>query len=201
MITNGQYIKQYLIDAGSRGATISDIHKSRKNNPDVLYKRGTYSSFIRFFRWFIDLKWVEQTGEKEKAVAKGDSHPLSTPRIYYRITEKGLSHDDNDWSDPIAFAHPEWAGNERAKKYRLPTGKKRGRPRVGKVIKEKPVKVVKERKPRKKKVEVELTQQEKDDVIKEFMQIFGRRPTQVEMVELWTEEMKIKQKKLEEEGE
>jgi len=41
---------------------------------------------------------------------------------------------------------------------------------------------------------VGLTLEEKEAVINEFKQIFGRDPTRLEMVELYTEELKLKTK-------
>jgi len=205
MPTTGQWIREELLSAGDKGVVIADLHKKRKVQHaelGITYKGGTYMSFVRLFRWLIDLGWVEQTGETEKAFAKGDAYELKSPRTYYRLTKEGLLRPIEDFYDLIATIHPEWSGSLRSSKYRLPTGKPRGRPRIGppkikKLVKPPEVKkpVVKKPKP----VVVELTEKEKAGLIKEFREIFKRRPTKAEIYELFLEEVKLRQRKAREE--
>jgi hypothetical protein len=77
--------------------------------------RMRYSSFTRYFRFFIQLGWVERTGEVEGSLIGGPegTHPPQTtprgtvlvevpqPRIYYRLTPKGREAGLVELSDPI----------------------------------------------------------------------------------------------------
>ena len=205
MPTNGQWIKEELVSAASKGVVIADLHKKRKARHEELgitYRKGTYSSFVRLFRWLIDLKWVEQTGEMETAFAKGNDHELKGSRIYYRLTTEGLAHSETDWYDPLATKHPEWAGSERRKKYVLPTGKPRGRPRIGPPVIKKPPKPPRVRKPKVvKPIEVVLTEKEKAKLIEDFVEVMDREPTREEIFTLFEEEVKIRRRGKREEKE
>jgi hypothetical protein len=77
--------------------------------------RMRYSSFARYFRFFIQLGWVERTGEVEGSLIGGpesarlpEETPRGTvlvevpqPRIYYRLTPKGRGAKLVELSDPI----------------------------------------------------------------------------------------------------
>ena len=77
--------------------------------------RMRYSSFTRYFRFFMQLGWVERTGEVEGSLIGGpeNAHPPQTtprgtvlvevpqPRIYYRLTPKGKEAALVELSDPI----------------------------------------------------------------------------------------------------
>jgi len=77
--------------------------------------RMRYSSFARYFRFFIQLGWVERTGEVEGSFIGGPENvrpPQTTPRetvlvevpqprIYYRLTPKGKAATIVQLSDPI----------------------------------------------------------------------------------------------------
>lgn len=203
-MTNGEFIRQRLIEAGDRGVVIADLHRERKANHielGVIYKGGTYQSFSRLFYFLEQLKWVEPTGVKEPGITKGDAHRLLSSRTYYRITSEGLAHLEVDWTDPIAVLHPEWAGSSRSLKYRVPTGMPRGRPRVAppKVRVEKPPSPPAKRVPKKVVPTVELTEGDKNRVVSEFRELFSREPTRLEIYDLFKEELKMKQKRLAEE--
>jgi len=119
MITTGAFIRDRLIEAGDKGCCIADLHKKRKQSHEILgliYRDGTYYSFIRFFGWYKQLGFVEKTGETEVAFGKGSTNELKSPRIFYRITSEGLSRSAEDWGDPIGIVHPHWAGSLRSKK-------------------------------------------------------------------------------------
>ena len=215
MPTNGQFIRSKLIEAGDKGVVIADLHKERRANWRELgltYKTGTYHSFARLFYFLEQLGWVETTGETEISHAKGTISELLSPRTYYRITNEGLAHDEIGWTDPLAALHPEFSGSERASKYRLPTGRPRGRPRIGPPVVKKPTRLPKVRKPRVKKVpEVVLTEEEKERVVREGIGILKeaaertgriyREPTRAEIYEWFLEELKLKQRRVKEEEE
>ena len=97
--------------------------------------------------------------------------------------------------------HPEWAGSERSSKYRLPSGKPRGRPRIGPPVIKKLPKPPKVKKPRvRKPVEVVLTEEGKTKLIEDFKDVMEREPTKDEIYTLFLEEVKIRQRKAKEEG-
>ncbi len=204
MPTNGQFIRLRLVEAADEGVVIADLHRERKSNwrsLGIAYKKGTYQSFARLFYWLVQLGWVELTGITETSHTKGGHLEVLSPRTYYRITSTGLSHPEIEWTDLIVIAHPEWSGSERARRYRLPSGRPRGRPRIGPPIKKKERKVPKVRKPKRVIPEVVLNENEKERVIKEFIEIFNREPTRLEIYELFSEELKLKQRKAKEEAE
>jgi hypothetical protein len=77
--------------------------------------RMRYSSFTRYFRFFIQLGWVKRTGEVEGSLIGGpeDTRPpqktphgtvlveVPQPRIYYRLTSEGEKAALVELSDPI----------------------------------------------------------------------------------------------------
>ena len=205
MPTTGQWIRQRLIEAAEKGVVIADLHKERKANWRELgipYRGGTYPTFVRLFRWLIDLGWVERTGETEAAFIKGTTQELKSPRIYYRLTAEGLSRPEEDYYDLIATVHPEWSGSQRSSKYRLPTGEPRGRPRIAPPKVKKPLALPRVKKPRViKPLEPVLLEEEKQKLIKDFIEVMDREPTRMEIFTLFEEEVKLRQRKeVEEEG-
>ncbi len=201
MLTTGQFIRSKLVGAAKKGVVIADLHKERKANwreLGITYKNGTYHSFARLFYFLEQLAWVKTTGETEVSHAKGVISELLSPRTYYRITDEGLAHDEFDWTDPLAALHPEFSGNARASKYRLPSGRPKGRPRIGPPVIKKPLKPPKIRKPLVKVLhEVTLTEEEKKQLIDEFYELMEphRYPTKAEIYELFIEELKLKRRK------
>jgi hypothetical protein len=109
MITNGQFIRQCLIEAGDRGCVMADIHKQRKAKSKelgLIYKGGTYYSFSKLLFFLKKLGWIEPTGEAELSHTKGNEHSLVASRTYYRITPEGLSHPEKDWANPKLLLYP-----------------------------------------------------------------------------------------------
>jgi hypothetical protein len=77
--------------------------------------KARYHSFSRYFHWLKQLDWVERTGEEEKATIQGyleelGKPPEAPPRIYYRLTRKGIEAPLYQWSNPLATCHPEIGG-------------------------------------------------------------------------------------------
>ena len=135
-----QWIRQRLIEAEPRGYVCADLHRERKQVSKSVYRGGTYDSFRKFFWLLYRLGYIKPTGEEEISFIKGTAIEFSrkgtvegipegnVPRIYYRITDKGLSV--TDWGDPIAIKYPKFAGYKgRCKPYRKKTGRPIGRPR------------------------------------------------------------------------
>ena len=94
--------------------------------------RMRYSSFARYFRFFIQLGWVQRTGEVEGSLIGGpeDTHsPRATPRgtvlvevpqprIYYRLTAKGKEATLVELSDPIMTIYNYSRERRSRKKYK-----------------------------------------------------------------------------------
>lgn len=65
-----------------------------------------YHSFQRYFHWLKQLGWVEFTGKEEKASMQ-DYYPEAPPRRFYRLTKKGKSAPNQEWSNPQMTLYPE----------------------------------------------------------------------------------------------
>lgn len=202
MPTTGQFIRERLVEAAKKGVVIADLHKERRANwreLGLVYKTGTYQSFCRLFFFLEQLKWVERTDKTEASHAKGGITELIAPRIYYRITDEGLAHGIIDWTDPLSAKYPELTGSARATKYRLPSGRPRGRPRLGPPVVKRPPKPRVVKPPKVKIPEIILTEEDKKKLIDDFIEVMEREPTKAEIYELFLEEVKIRQRKVKEE--
>jgi hypothetical protein len=58
-----------------------------------------YHSFVTYFSNIKKLGWVEPSGVVEPSEFQ-DNYPKGNPRIYYRLTQVGLSAPDYLWADP-----------------------------------------------------------------------------------------------------
>jgi len=133
----GTWIRDRLLEAGSNGTTVADLHRIRTQlgvgfiDEDTVYKGGTYNTFARYFHWLKQLGFVEEVRIEPSTTKGRDDAPEKEyrPRHYYRISDKGRRASIDEWRDPIATLHPEWTPTERKRRYRPPTGRPRGRPR------------------------------------------------------------------------
>ncbi len=68
-----------------------------------------YNSFHRYFHWLKQLGWVEPTGYEEKSAVQEimPDYPQAPPKIYYRLTKKGIEAPDFQWSNPQLTLYPE----------------------------------------------------------------------------------------------
>ncbi len=68
-----------------------------------------YNSFHRYFHWLKQLGWVEPTGHEEKSAVQEvmPDYPEAPPKIYYRLTKKGIEAPDFQWSNPQLTLYPE----------------------------------------------------------------------------------------------
>jgi hypothetical protein len=64
-----------------------------------------YHSFQRYFHWLKQLSWVERTGEEEPASMQ-EYCAEAPPRIYYRLSAKGIAAPDHEWSRPQLVLYP-----------------------------------------------------------------------------------------------
>ena len=132
MPTTPTFIRGRLVAAGGRGCVSSDLFRDRKDpHFGVYHRNGTFYSWSKLWNVLVRLEWIELTGETEPAFVKGTTIRLAKDRQYYCITAKGLIASGDDWADPLGALYPQWKGSKRGKKYYLPTGGKRGRPRIG----------------------------------------------------------------------
>jgi len=124
-------------EAARRGKPMTHEEIERKRNyyleriPAKL-TRMRYSSFTRYFRFFIQLGWVARTGEVEGSLIGGpkDAHaPQATPRgtvlvevpqprIYYRLTSKGKEATLVELSDPLQTIYNYSREQRSRKKYK-----------------------------------------------------------------------------------
>jgi len=68
--------------------------------------RMRYSSFTRYFRFFMQLGWVERTGKIETSAFQ-EKYPPAPPRVFYRLTAAGRAASDAEWSNPIVVLYPD----------------------------------------------------------------------------------------------
>jgi len=66
------------------------------------FRRPNYSSFSRYFHWFLILGLIERTDRREPAI-----YDFLEERVFYRLTDKGKA-EVSAWEDPVRAAHPEF---------------------------------------------------------------------------------------------
>ena len=107
----GLFTKQYFVKHGE--ACAADIYRAlgeeieRLNNErieigEAPIRRPNYSSFSRYFHWFLILGLVERTDRREPAI-----YDFLQEKVFYTLTEKGRA-EVRGWEDPILVAHPEF---------------------------------------------------------------------------------------------
>lgn len=106
----GIFTSAYLLQ--HQEACVADIYSGLSREIDRLnaertaigekpIRRPNYSSFARYFHWFVLLNLVERTGRREPA-----AYPFLRQRVFYRLTDKGRT-ETRAWQDPISVRHPE----------------------------------------------------------------------------------------------
>jgi hypothetical protein len=65
-----------------------------------------YHSFLMYFGVLKRLGWVEATQETEPSSIQ-ENYPPAPSRVYYRLTEKGITAEDELWSNPLFTLYPE----------------------------------------------------------------------------------------------
>ena len=81
---------------------IERVNKERLEIGEAPFRRPNYSSFSRYFHWFLILGLIERTDRREPAI-----YSFLEKRVFYRLTSKGKAEKEA-WQDPIAAAHPEF---------------------------------------------------------------------------------------------
>ena len=107
----GLFTKQYFEKHGE--SCCADIYRAlseeieRLNNERIgigekPFRRPNYSSFSRYFHWFLIMGLIERTEKQESAI-----YDFLQKRVFYRLTEKGKAEVEA-WEDPVRAAHPEF---------------------------------------------------------------------------------------------
>ena len=78
------------------------LNKERIEIREKPFRRPNYSSFSRYFHWFLILKLIERTDKREPAI-----YGFLEERVFYRLTDKGKA-EVKAWEDPVRAAHPEF---------------------------------------------------------------------------------------------
>jgi len=78
------------------------LNKGRIEIAEAPFKRPNYSSFARYFHWFLILGLIERTDRREAAI-----YDFLEKRVFYRLTDKGKVEEEA-WQDPVRAAHPEF---------------------------------------------------------------------------------------------
>ncbi len=84
------------------GEEIERLNTARAEIEEAPFRRPNYSSFSRYFHWFLILGLIERTDKKEPAI-----YGFLQERVFYRLTDKGKV-EEAAWQDPVRAAHPEF---------------------------------------------------------------------------------------------
>ena len=107
----GLFTKRYFEQHGEACAAdiyydlseeIRRLNVARAEIGEAPFRRPNYSSFSRYFHWFLILKLIERTDKRERAI-----YDFLQKRVFYRLTDKGKAEEEA-WQDPVRAAHPEF---------------------------------------------------------------------------------------------
>lgn len=107
----GLFAKAHLAERGEACAAdvyralseeIARLNGERTQIGDKPLRRPNYSSFSRYFFWFLKLGLIERTDRREPAI-----YDFLKQRVFYRLTSKGKS-EVRAWEDPVRASHPEF---------------------------------------------------------------------------------------------
>ena len=107
----GLFTKQYFEKHGE--ACAADIYRALSEEIERLneergeigekpFRRPNYSSFSRYFHWFLILGLIERTDRREPA-----TYRFLEEKQFYQLTAKGRA-EEKAWEDPVRTAHPEF---------------------------------------------------------------------------------------------
>lgn len=107
----GLLTKGYLVEHGEACAAdiyyalsqeIERLNKERIEIGERPLRRPNYSSFSRYFHWFLILGLIERTDKREPTI-----YDFLQKRAFYRLTEIGKA-EAKAWEDPVRAVHPEF---------------------------------------------------------------------------------------------
>jgi len=81
---------------------IERLNEERVEIGEKPFRRPNYSSFSRYFHWFLLLGLIERTDKREPAI-----YDFLQERVFYRLTNKGKTEVEA-WQDPLRTVHPEF---------------------------------------------------------------------------------------------
>ena len=81
---------------------LETLNRERTEIGEAPFRRPNYSSFSRYFHWFLILKLIERTDKREPAI-----YDFLQERVFYRLTDEGKV-EVSAWEDPVRAAHPEF---------------------------------------------------------------------------------------------
>jgi len=81
---------------------LETLNRERVEIGEKPFERPNYSSYSRYFHWFLILKLIERTGKEEASI-----YPFLQRRVFYKLTNKGKIEVEA-WEDPVRFRHPEF---------------------------------------------------------------------------------------------
>ena len=108
----GIFTKRFFVDHDEACAAdiyyalseeIERLNAARAEIEEAPFRRPNYSSFSRYFHWFLILGLIERTDKKEPAI-----YVFLQERVFYRLTAKGRV-EVSAWEDPVRTAHPEFS--------------------------------------------------------------------------------------------
>jgi hypothetical protein len=81
---------------------IERLNVARAEIGEAPFRRPNYSSFSRYFHWFLILGLIERTDKREPAI-----YDFLEERVFYKLTDKGRA-EVRGWEDPVRRVHPEF---------------------------------------------------------------------------------------------
>jgi len=81
---------------------IERLNKERIEIGEKPLQRPNYSSYSRYFHWFLILGLIERTDKRERAI-----YDFLQERVFYKLTDRGEA-EVSAWEDPMGAAHPEF---------------------------------------------------------------------------------------------
>jgi len=107
----GIFTKQYFVEHGevccadiyrALSEEIERLNEERVEIGEKPFRRPNYSSFSRYFHWFLILGLIERADRREPAI-----YDFLQKRVFYRLTDKGKT-EVSAWGDPTRARHPEF---------------------------------------------------------------------------------------------
>ncbi len=81
---------------------IERLNVARAEIGEAPFRRPNYSSFSRYFHWFLILGLIECTDKRERAI-----YDFLQKRVFYRLTGRGKTEVEA-WQNLVRAAHPEF---------------------------------------------------------------------------------------------
>ncbi len=83
-----------------------EIYQAELKRVSRKFTHMRYHSFLMYFGVLKRLGWVEVTEKTEPSPIQ-DNYPAVPPRVYYRLTKKGVRAGQELWQNPLFTLYPE----------------------------------------------------------------------------------------------